>query len=301
MPRAMYTTSARRRSSCSCSSASAKSARMKRSRHGASSARAAKRSSAAGSRSTAMSRPSGPRRPATSRAWPPPPNVQSTATSPGCGSRSSISSPARTGTWVAVMSSRMAKAAGDVGKLIRKRLVVVAPRGAAPDLEAVARARHHDVLGKLAVLEQEARDSDTARRVELGVQRVGGEEAVQLARLLRQRVQAGERRVHVAVVALRRPDLHAPLDPLREDDTLAQRSPELGRDRQPVLGVEGVVEGAAEGHRSSGVPRVARNGRGPRWRSGRSPSTPVRMSHLYPTIPHLATQLAHVLPPAFSV
>src|SRR3954453_10553963 len=228
---------------------------MKRVRHGASSASAAKRSSAAGSRSTAMSSPSGPRRPATSRAWPPPPNVQSTATSPGCGSRSSISSPARTGTGGGVMSSRMAKAAGDVGKLIRKRLVVVAPRGAAPDLEAVARARHHDVLGKLAVLEQEARDSDAARRVELGVQRVGGEEAVQLARLLRQRVQAGERRVHVAVVALRRPDLHAPLDPLREDDALAQRSPELGRDRQPVLGVEGVVEGAAEGHLSSRAPR----------------------------------------------
>src|SRR4051812_37048901 len=274
---------------------------MKRSRHGASSARAAKRSSAAGSRSTAMSSPSGPRRPATSRAWPPPPNVQSTATSPGCGSRSSISSPARAGTWVAVMSSRMAKAAGDVGKLIRKRLVVVGPRAAAPDLEAVARARHHDVLGQLAVLEQEARDADAARRVELGVQRVRGEEAVQLARLLRQWVQARERRVHVAVVALRRPDLHAALDPLREDDALAQRSPELGRDRQPVLGVEGVVEGAAKGHCSSRAPRWREVGRGPRWRSGRSPSTPVRMPHFYPTIPHLATRLAHLLPRAFCI
>src|SRR3954470_15407613 len=166
---------------------------MKRSRHGASSARAEKRSSAAGSRSTAMSSPSGPSRSATRRAWPPPPNVQSTATSPGCGSRSSISSPARTGTWVAVMSSRMAKAAGDVGKLIRKRLVVVGPGGAAPDLEAVARAGHHDVLGQLAVLEQEARDADPAGRVELRVQRVGREEPVQLARLVRQRVQAIER------------------------------------------------------------------------------------------------------------
>src|SRR3954465_1455066 len=289
------------RSSCSCSSASAKSARMNRKRHGASSASAAKRSSAAGSRSTAMSSPSGPSPPATRRAWPPPPNVQSTATSPGCGSRSSISSPARAGTWVAVMSSRMAKAAGDVGKLIGEGVVVGGPGGATPDLEAVARAGDDDLLGQLAVLEQEARHADAAGRVELGVQGVGGEEAVELARLLRERVQALERRVDVGVVGLRRPDPHAPLDPLREDDALAQRSPELGRDRQPVLGVEGVVEGAAEGHRSSGVPRVARNGRGPRWRSGRSPSTPVRMSHLYPTIPHLATQLAHLLPPAFSV
>src|SRR4051794_33058278 len=161
---------------------------MKRVRHGASSASAAKRSSAAGSRSTAMSSPSGPSRSATRLAWPPPPNVQSTATSPGCGSRSSIISPARTGTWVAVMSSRMAKAGGDVGKLIRKRLVVGRPGRAAPDLEAVARARDDDVLLQLAVLEEEARNADATRGVELRVQRVGGEEAVELARGLGERV-----------------------------------------------------------------------------------------------------------------
>src|SRR3954465_12746113 len=228
---------------------------MKRRRHGASSASAAKRSSAAGSRSTAISSPSRPSRPPTSRACPPPPNVQSTATSPGCGSRSSISSPARTGTWVAVMSSRMAKAAGDVGKLIGEGVVVGGPGGATPDLEAVARAGDDDLLRQLPVLEQEARHADAAGRGELGVQGVGGEEAVELARLLRERVQALKRRVDVGVVGLRRPDLHAPLDPLREDDALAQRSPELGRDREPVLCVEGVVEGAAKGHRSSRAPR----------------------------------------------
>src|SRR3954454_345182 len=228
---------------------------MNRRRHGASSARTAKRSSAAGSRSTAMSSPSGPSRPATRRAWPPPPNVQSTATSPGCGSRSSISSPARTGTWVAVMSSRMAKAGGDVGKLIRKRLVVVRPGGAAPHLEAVARARDDDVLLQLAVVQEERRDPHPAGRVELRVQRVGREEAIQLARRLGERVHPGERGLHVRVVRLRRPHLDAPLDPLRQDDALAQRSPELRRDREPVLCVEGVVEGAAKGHRSSRAPR----------------------------------------------
>src|SRR3954469_3255009 len=238
---------------------------MKRVRHGASPASAAKRSSAAGSRSTAISVPSGPSRPAISRAWPPPPKVQSTAISPGRGSRTSISSPARTGTWVAVMSSRMAKAGGDVGKLMRKRLVVVRPGGAAPDLEAVARARDDDVLPELAVVEQEGRNPDAARGVELGVQRVRGEEAVELARRLGERVHPGERRLDVGVVGLRRPHLHAPLDPLREDDALAQRSPELRRDREPVLGIEGVVEGAAEGHRSSRRPAWRGSGRGPRW------------------------------------
>src|SRR4051794_7297013 len=188
---------------------------MKRRRQLVSSASAAKRSSAAGSRSMAIKRPSGPRRSATSRAWPPPPNVQSTATSPGCGSRSSISSPARTGTWVAVMSSRMAKAGGDVGKLIGKRLVVVRPGVAAPDLEAVAGARDDDVLLQPPVLEQEAGHHDPPGCVELGVQRVGGEEAVQLARGLRERVHARKRRLHVGVVGLGGPDLHAALDALR--------------------------------------------------------------------------------------
>src|ERR671939_180088 len=175
---------------------------MKRTRHGASSASAAKRSSAAGSRSTARRSPSGPSRPATSRAWPPPPNVQSTATSPGCGSSRSISSPARTGTWVAVMSTRMAKAGGDVGKLMRKRLVVVGPCGAVPDLEAVARARDDDLLAQRRVLEQEARHNDAPRRVELRVERVRGEEPAELARRLRERVQARQCGLDVRVVGL---------------------------------------------------------------------------------------------------
>src|SRR3954468_6509199 len=307
MPRSMYTRSAATRSARSCSSASAKLARMKRVRHGASSASAAKRSSAAGSRSTAISVPSGPRRPATSRAWPPPPKVQSTATSPGCGSTTLISSPARTGTWVAVMSSRMAKAGGDVGKVMRKRLVVVGPCGAVPALEAVARARHDDLLAQPPVVEQEAGHHHAPRGVELRVERVRGEEAAQLARRLRERVHPGERRLHVAVVGRRRPDLHAALDPLRQHHAIRQRRPELRRNRQPVLRVEGVVEGAAEGHRSSRLPRVvvgaqlevprrepdapdrgrpARElGRGPRWRSGRSPSTPVRCDTSTPQPP----------------
>src|SRR3954447_14298629 len=184
------------------------------------------------------------------------------------------------------MSSRMAKAGGDVGKLIRKRLVVVRPGGAAPDLEAVARARDDDVLPQLAVLEQEGRKAHPPGRVELGVQRVGGEEPVQLARGLRERVHPRERRLHIRVVGLRRPDLHAPLDPLREDDALAQRSPELGRDRQPVLGVEGVVEGAAEGHLSSRAPR------GEEWtrtgvEGGEEPPPPGPHAALVPHYPPL--------------
>src|SRR5215210_2767806 len=146
-----------------------------------------------------MSRPFGPSRPATGRAWPPPPNVQSTATSPGCGSSSSISSPARTGTWVAVMSSRMAKAGGDVGEVVGEGGVVVGPGAAVPDLEAVTGAGDDDVLAEGAVLEQEAGHHHATGRVELGVQRVRGEEAVELARGLRERVQARQRGADVGV------------------------------------------------------------------------------------------------------
>ena len=98
-----------------------------------------------------------------------------------------------------------------------------------------------------------------------------------------------------------RPDRDAALDALGEDHALRQRSPELGRDREPVLRVERVVEGAAEGQvRRCGVPCREREV-GPRWRSGRSPSTPVRYAAFYPTFPHNATQIAHFLPPMSTV
>src|SRR5919107_313755 len=200
---------------------------------------------------------------------PPPPKVQSTATSPGCGSRSSITSPAKTGTWVAVMSSRMAKAGGDVGELVGEGGVVVGPGAAVPDLEAVAGAGDDDVLPERPVLEQEARHHHAAGGVELGVERVRGEVAVELACGLRERVEPGERATHVLVERLRRPDLHAALDALRQHDALTERGPELGRDREPVLGVEGVVEGAAEGHLSSRVTPAGWRGRVPAFRAAR--------------------------------
>src|SRR5919205_4289702 len=117
----------------------------------------------------AMSSPAGPRRSAIRRAWPPPPKVQSTATSPGCGSRRSTSSPARTGTWTDISTS-MADGGGDLGQLVGERGVVGAPGLAIPDLEAVAGTGDDDLLAQLTVLEQEAGDHDAPGRVELGVE-----------------------------------------------------------------------------------------------------------------------------------
>src|SRR3954454_15267777 len=217
MPRSKSTTSARTSSSGSCSSAAANGARMKRARMGSSSASAAKRSCAAGSRSIAMSSPSGPRRSATSRAWPPPPNVQSTATSPGRGASAATSSPASTGTWAVCMSTSMADGGGDLGELVGERAVVLAPGGAVPDLEAIARAGHHDLLAQRGVLDQEAGHHHAPRGVELRVERVGAEEARELAGLIREGMHALKRRTRVVLEAARGPQLHAALDALGEE------------------------------------------------------------------------------------
>jgi hypothetical protein len=88
---------------------------MKRVAQATSAASSAKRSSAIGSRSIPISVPLGPTRSAISRACPPPPIVQSTATAPGCGSSSSISSPARTGMWMETMSSSVVISSGGDG------------------------------------------------------------------------------------------------------------------------------------------------------------------------------------------
>src|SRR5512132_3237803 len=260
---------------------------MKRVRQATSAASSAKRSAAPGSRSIAMSSPPAPKRSATRRAWPPPPKVQSIATSPGCGSSRSMSSPASTGTCAMPMSTSMAEGGGDVGELVGERRVVPGPVRAVPDLEAVAGAGHHDLLAQPGVLEQEARHHDAPGGVEVAVERVGAEEARELAGLLRERVHALQRGPGVGLEVAGCPHLHAALDALGEDYSIRQRSPELGRDGEPVLRVEAVVEGSAEGHvrRARGWEPGRERRLGPRWRSGRSPSTPVRCATCTPLPP----------------
>src|SRR5436190_303669 len=145
-PRSRYTQSARSPSASSSSSAPEKSMRMKRVAHTASRANSSKRSSAAGSRSMHTSVPVDPMRSATSRAWPPSPKVQSTAVSPGCGSSTSISSPARTGTCVRVMSRRMAKTLSDLDDLVAQSPLVGDPLVAIPHLEVIEVPDDHDLL-----------------------------------------------------------------------------------------------------------------------------------------------------------
>src|SRR3954454_7668580 len=201
--------SAPRSSSRSWASPSANDARRNRVSHASSAASSAKRSSAKGSRSIAISVPPGPIRSATNRAWPPAPNVQSTAVCPGCGSSTSMSSPARTGMWLAVISASMTQALGDLLDLAGEGGVEVRPRLAVPDLDVVAGADDDDVLAQRGVIGEEARHADAAGAVELGIVRVGGEEGAESARLAGERVAALECGLHAPVEVLGRPQLDA--------------------------------------------------------------------------------------------
>src|SRR4051794_27027648 len=291
MPRSISTTSARTPSASRRSSPVAKSPRTKRVRQPASSDSAAKRSSAIGSRSMPISSPSGPRRSAISRAWPAPPTVQSMATSPGRGSSSSSTSSARTGSCSAVMSRSVTKLGGDVVDLVGQAGVVVGPRLAVPDLQAVVGADHDDLLGQAGVLGEERRHVDPARGVELAVDRVGGEEGAELAPLRRQAGKSLGRRGGERLVVGGAPDRHAALGVLREHDALAQDRPELGRDREPVLCIERVVVGAAESQRGA-MPKEERAG----MEEWEEPLHPGSLSVFYPTSPHNATRSAHKFP-----
>src|SRR4051794_8617656 len=215
-------------SSASSSSPSEKSMRRKRVSQATSAANASKRSSAAGSRSMQTSVPAGPIRSATRRAWPPSPNVQSTAISPGAGSRSSISSPARTGTCARVMSRRMAKALSDPHDLVRQLLLIGLPGLAIPHLEVIEVADHHDLLLDPRVREQRSVQRHAPGRVQLDVERAAREEAGELAPLRADRVQVRQERVRPGVELLGRPDRDAGLEPFRENDARAEVRTELG-------------------------------------------------------------------------
>ena len=114
-----------------------------------------------------------------------------------------------------------------------------------------------------------------ARRVQLDRVRVGAEEAVQLPRLRGERVQSREGCVHQRRIGRRRIQREAAVGALDEEGPLGEGGTELRRDREPVLGVEGVIEGAVEGQCS--CPALRRGSVDPRWRSGRSPATPDRL------------------------
>src|SRR3954447_23166327 len=150
----------------------------------------------------------------------------------------SISSPARTGTCVRVISRRMAKALRDLLDLRVEVGLVGGVAGAVPDLEVVDGADHDDVLRDARVLVERRVQRDAAGRVELDVERAAAEEAGELAAVGAEWVHFGNEAVLEAVEPFRREDRDTGIEPLRENQSIGELRPELGRDGQPVLRVE---------------------------------------------------------------
>src|SRR2546423_4466182 len=129
-----------------------------------------------GSRSIAISLPS-PRRRAASRVeCPPAPKVQSMIVCPGRGERAVSTSSARTGTW----SVSVGKTLGNIFRAPFHSLLLLAPRGAIPDLEMVVDAGDRYFAADAPALEQVGGDHDPPLLVELHVH--GGREEEPLHR-----------------------------------------------------------------------------------------------------------------------
>src|SRR3954452_10926184 len=295
MPRSRYAMSALTPSSASARRPCSKSARMKRVVHWTSAASSANAFSASGSRSIAISGPAGPRRAATRRAWPAAPRVQSIAIWTRPGSSASMSSPARTGTCVRGMSSRMAKRCGEVRRPLRQVAVVGLPGRAVPELEAVAGAGDNDLAVDARVLEVAWGQHHAAGRVQLRVGRVPVEHPLELARLRGERVHPlqrglGQRRVGGLGI-----QGYAGIRPPDEEHPAGQGRPEASGDRQPVLGVERVFEGAVKGQGSCLLAKEVQSIPGGGVGGAPPPGTGFA-SATYPTLSHSATQITSFAP-----
>src|SRR5215204_4812773 len=220
--------------------------RRKRVSHATSRASSSKCSSAAGSRSMQTSVPDGPIRSAIRRACPPAPKVQSTTVSPAAGAVSSISSPARTGMCTRFMSRRMAKALRHLPDLGIERLLLLLPALLRPDLEVIADPHDHHLLLDPTVGHEWQRQRHAPARVQLDLEGVPLIEARQLAVLRAHRVQAAERALDDRLVRLGSPHRDAELGVFGENRSIGECRAEPGRNAEPVLRIQRVLEVAAK-------------------------------------------------------
>ena len=219
---------------------------------------------------------------------------------PGCGSSRSISSPARTGTCVRVMSRRMAKALRYLADLAIQRLADPSASGRGPRSPGGRRCRPRPRPSRSprarAAAGRGSRGRPSRARRPTSSRRSS-------ARACGARVLTGLRLEQGALGPrsneVGRPDRDAGLERLGENHSVGEGGAELGRHVEPVLRVERVVEVPAEGQLMSPDCMSSEGSAcGPGWRSGRSPATPARSrcATPYPTRSHCATHL-----PTFSI
>src|SRR4051794_35003320 len=206
--------------------------------------------------------------------------------SPGPGAVSSISSPARTGTCARVMSRRIAKSLRHLLDLRVESLLLLLPAVLRPDLEMVAHAHHHDLLLDPRVREERRRKRHAAARVELDVEGVALIEARDAPVVGADRVQRAEGALDDPLVRVGGPDRDAGLRVLGENGSTGEGRAEPGRNAEPVLRVQRVLEVAPKCQRSYPREKIrtgVAEGEEPRH-SGRL------LLPRYPTISHSATR-----------
>src|SRR5438552_5987244 len=237
-PRSSRTASASAPFCASCSSTRENSPRRNRVCTPARLAKRSKYERAPGSRSIAISLPRPARSAASSDACPPAPKVASTTVSPGLTARSSRTSSARTGTWSVAL---VCKAFGNILRTPFHFGQFLAPRGAVPDLQPVVDAGDDDFAAQLGVLDQLGRDHHAALFVELGLGRPREEEALDAPAFRAERIHRGESRLDESIPIRTTVGVQAAVETSRDDDTVLEGFPELGRKSETVFVIDRVV------------------------------------------------------------
>src|SRR5690349_6737509 len=235
-PRSSSTTSARTPFPASCSSVAENSPCRRRALTPVPRRKRSKNGATVGSRSIAISFPDPCRREARRDEWPPAPNVASTIVSPGRGASVATTSSARTGTW----SDSVGKTLGNIFRAPFDLVQPLTPFGSVPDLEVVVDAGHRHLAPESRVLDQRLGQDEPALAVELALRSPGEEVPPHRARVLAERVERRDPGGELLPPGARIGE-EAAVQPARHDDAVLERRPELRREGEAVLVVEGML------------------------------------------------------------
>ena len=117
------------------------------------------------------------------------------------------------------------------------------PRAGVPELEVVVGARDDDVALEIRVAGEDGRDEDPALLVDVRLGRPREEEALELARAPRERVERGDPGLDGHDPRLPRVDGDDSVETARENDALAELVAKASRQREPALLVDRVLVG----------------------------------------------------------
>src|SRR5690349_21077573 len=235
-PRSSSTTSARTPFAASCSSVAENSPCRSRAFTAVPRRKRSKKGATVGSRSIAISFPDPCRREARRDEWPPAPNVASTTVSPGLGASVATTSSARTGTW----SDSVGKTLGNIFRAPFDLVQPLTPLGSIPDLEVVVDPGHGHLATEARVLDQRRGQDEPPLAVELALRRAGEEVPPHRARVLAERVECADPGRELLPLGARVGD-EAAVQAARDDDAVLEGRPELRREGEAVLVVEGVL------------------------------------------------------------